>query len=112
MVVFGVPLITMSGTLPPPFRPYLLKALGMDSGNVNDVQIIVGGDVVGDFPRDFKFDCHVVDDIKKVGAKAIVDKLKDSAAVIHVICSSKVRIMICFIFWLVCLTIKNYFFIF
>ena len=55
----GIPVTVMSGTVPPPFRDHLLRYLGLSREGLTP-EIIDGGDVLGHFPRDFRFGCRVV----------------------------------------------------
>jgi hypothetical protein len=70
MPSFGVPILTMSGSLPCQFRPSVLRYLGRstedDDGCSGEVKLIGGGDVLGYFPHDFTFCCRVMTSSKVV----------------------------------------------
>lgn len=71
----GVPMLTMSGSLPGQFCPSVLRHIGMSTDGVSipgmgEVRMIGGGDVLGDFPQDFSFACNVVNSPKEISARA------------------------------------------
>lgn len=56
LVQFEVPVMTMSGTVPKLWVPYLVRHLGMSSDDqLADVDIIEVDDCLGSFPPDFRF---------------------------------------------------------
>jgi hypothetical protein len=56
LVKFEVPVMTMSGTVPGPLVPYLLRHLGMSTEEkLRDVDVVECDDCLGYFPPDFEF---------------------------------------------------------
>lgn len=94
---FGVPILTMSGSLPIQFRHTVLKYIGVAAdgpsipGSAGDVKMIGGGDVLGEFPSDFSFSCNVVQSPREVAIQAIKQhrSMQQEGTCIHVMVAAK-----------------------
>ena len=89
---FGVPILTLSGSLPREFRSSLLSYIGMSTSltGYGEVKLIGGGDVLGPFPSDFKFSCMASTNPRKLTIRTALDAIRrNSSHAVHIMVSSK-----------------------
>jgi superfamily II DNA helicase RecQ len=93
----GIPIVTMSATVPRPYLPHLLRYLKMTEtidGPMSDVTILDhGGSVTGYFPLDFRFRLAVSvspNDYALVTIRRILRKSQSHS--IHVIVASRIAV--------------------
>lgn len=91
LVTFEVPLIIMSGTVPRPLVPFLIRHLGMSADSeLADVDLIHCDDCLGAFPSDFEF---IVEQDERWVVKAVRDVVSILGSHplqgVHVLTSSK-----------------------
>jgi superfamily II DNA helicase RecQ len=88
---FGVPILTMSGSLPQQFRASLLEYVGLSASrdSMSDVTLIRGGDILGNFPSDFSFSCNVVRSPRDMALQSVRCLLRDGNGSIHVMVAAK-----------------------
>ena len=92
---FGIPILTMSGSLPHEFRSTLLRYIGMNNDTVaspgtGEATIIGGGDVLGDFPADFTFCCCVQSSPRQTSFRSACATLEQNPSHgVHIMVTSK-----------------------
>jgi superfamily II DNA helicase RecQ len=90
---YGVPVMTMSGTVPSTLVGPLSRYLNMsDIVDGTDLDIIVSDDLVGTFPTGFKISCGEFSNIEKEATKRAIDVMSSCTPQggLHLICASKV----------------------
>jgi superfamily II DNA/RNA helicase len=91
LVKFEVPVMVMSGTVPSPLVPYLVRHLGMSSdAALDDIDVIECEDCLGTFPSDFRFTVQQDEHWMVKAVKEVVSILGSNPMQgVHVLTSSK-----------------------
>jgi hypothetical protein len=94
---FGVPITTLSGTIPctliGPLSSYL--NLSQTKGD-SDLDVIVSNDLLGSFPHGFKISCGVFTHVEEAAVKRVKCVLSNKPEFgLHMICSGKKGQIIC-----------------
>ena len=96
LAALGVPIMTLSGTVPPTFLPRMLQYLGLscspsdDTTSIGDVQLVSGGDVTGDYPSEFRIGVTEVLSPRMAAESIVAGCMRQTpSAACHVIVNSK-----------------------
>jgi hypothetical protein len=89
---YGVPIMTMSGTVPSTLFGPLSRYLGMTAtaDDQSDLDVIVSSDLLGSFPPGFKIACGNFGDIEKAATERVKHVMSCAPQfALHLICASK-----------------------